>query len=132
MLADCNLTPEAIEWVFTIADEIPVFIDTVSEFKAEKIRTWYSRIHTLKPTQKELEILWGKAVRSDADRVQAVNDLHQQGVQRIFVCLEDEAVFCSEKNGERFYSPRRLTPVWTASARMMASWPGCSTAFWRK
>ena len=34
VLADCNLTPEALEWVFTIADEIPMFVDTVSEFKA--------------------------------------------------------------------------------------------------
>ncbi|WP_256932323.1 hypothetical protein, partial [Escherichia coli] len=25
---------EALEWVFTIADEIPMFVDTVSEFKA--------------------------------------------------------------------------------------------------
>ncbi|WP_223346052.1 hypothetical protein, partial [Escherichia coli] len=23
-----------LEWVFTIADEIPMFVDTVSEFKA--------------------------------------------------------------------------------------------------
>ncbi|WP_223346557.1 hypothetical protein, partial [Escherichia coli] len=34
VLADCNLTAEALEWVFTIADEIPMFVDTVSEFKA--------------------------------------------------------------------------------------------------
>ncbi|MCB5650271.1 hypothetical protein LIP58_12435, partial [Bifidobacterium breve] len=37
VLADCNLTAEALEWVFTLADEIPVFVDTVSEFKAGKI-----------------------------------------------------------------------------------------------
>lgn len=106
VLADCNLTPEAIEWVFTIADDIPVFIDTVSEFKAAKIKTWFSRIHTLKPTQNELAILWGQPIITNADRVQAVNALHQQGVQRIFVCLEDESVFCSEKDGEQFV----LTP----------------------
>ena len=34
--------PEALEWVFTIADEIPVFVDTVSEFKAGKIKHWSS------------------------------------------------------------------------------------------
>ena len=106
VLADCNLTPEAIEWVFTIADDIPVFIDTVSEFKAEKIKTWFPRIHTLKPTQKELEILWGKPVTSDAERISAVNSLHQQGVEHIYVCLKDESVFCSQKNGEQFL----LTP----------------------
>lgn len=101
VLADCNLTPEAIEWVFTIADDIPVFIDTVSEFKAEKIKSWYSRIHTLKPTLRELEILWGQAITCDADRNAAVQALHRHGVQQVFVCLKDESVFCSHKDGEQ-------------------------------
>lgn len=83
VLADCNLTPEALEWVFTIADEIPMFVDTVSEFKANKVKNWYSRIHTLKPTQNELEILWGQPIKDDNDRIRAVNSLHQQGVKRI-------------------------------------------------
>ncbi|WP_379932770.1 sugar kinase [Enterobacter sichuanensis] len=102
ILADCNLTPEAMEWVFTIADDIPVFIDTVSEFKAEKIKTWYSRIHTLKPTQKEIEILWGNPVITDADLARAADYLHQQGVQHVYVYMKDESVFCSQKNGEQF------------------------------
>ena len=70
------------------------------------MKTWFTRIHTLKPTQKELEILWGHPINSDADRRDAVNALHQQGIQQIFVCLEDESVFCSEKDGEQFL----LTP----------------------
>ena len=102
VLADCNLTPEALEWVFTIADEIPMFVDTVSEFKANKVKNWYSRIHTLKPTQNELEILWGQPIKDDNDRIRAVNSLHQQGVKRIFVYLKDESVFCSDKDGEQF------------------------------
>ncbi len=68
VLADCNLTAEALEWVFTLADQIPVFVDTVSEFKAGKIKPWLAHIHTLKPTLPELEILWGQAITSDADR----------------------------------------------------------------
>lgn len=102
VLADCNLTAEALEWVFTLADEIPVFVDTVSEFKAGKIKHWLAHIHTLKPTLPELEILWGQAITSDADRNAAVNALHQQGVQQLFVYLPDESVYCSEKNGEQF------------------------------
>ena len=102
VLADCNLTAEALEWVFTLADEIPVFVDTVSEFKAGKIKHWLAHIHTLKPTLPELEILWGQAITSDADRNAAVNALHQQGVQQLFVYLPDESVYCSEKDGEQF------------------------------
>lgn len=106
VLADCNLTPEALEWVFTVADEIPVFVDTVSEFKATKVKTWFTRIHTLKLTQKELEILWGQPINGDADRARAVNALHQQGIRQMFVCLEDESVFCSQRDSEQFL----LTP----------------------
>ena len=102
VLADCNLTAEALEWVFTLADEIPVFVDTVSEFKAGKIKHWLAHIHTLKPTLPELEILWGQAITSDADRNTAVNALHQQGVQQLFVYLPDESVYCSDKDGEQF------------------------------
>ena len=42
-----------------------------------------------------------EAITSDAT-VRAVNALHQQGVQQLFVYLPDESVFCSEKDGEQF------------------------------
>jgi len=101
VLADCNLTEEALQWVFTMAGNIPVFVDTVSEFKADKIRPWLSRIHTLKPTLQELQILWGQPIRREADKITAVNSLHEQGVQRIFVYLDDDSVFCSKRDGEQ-------------------------------
>lgn len=47
------------------------------------MKTRFTRIHTLKPTQKELAILWGQPIHTDADRVLVVNSLHQQGVKRI-------------------------------------------------
>ena len=101
VLADCNLTEEALQWVFTMAGNIPVFVDTVSEFKADKIRPWLSRIHTLKPTLQELQILWGQPIRREADKITAVNSLHEQGGQRIFVYLDDDSVFCSKRDGEQ-------------------------------
>ena len=101
VLADCNLTAESLEWVFTLAGDVPVFVDTVSEFKADRIKPWLSRIHTLKPTLKELQIL----AECD-DRQAALTALHEKGVQRIVVCLEDDSVLCSELGAEPFL----LTP----------------------
>ncbi|ADO47802.1 sugar kinase [[Enterobacter] lignolyticus] len=104
VLVDCNLTEQALEWVFTQAQAhaAPVFVDTVSEFKAHKIRPWLSRIHTLKPTRQELQILWGQPVVSEEDRLAAVQWLHERGTQRVVVCLDDDAVFCSDISGEHF------------------------------
>lgn len=101
VMADCNLTEAALEWIFTIAGHTPVFVDTVSEFKADKIRPWLSRIHTLKPTLQELQILSGKPIRRESDQIAAINSLHEQGVQRIFVYLDDDSVFCSRRGGEQ-------------------------------
>ncbi|MBA2068169.1 kinase, partial [Escherichia coli] len=70
--------------------------------KANKVTNWYSRIHTLKPTQNELELLWGQPIKDDNNRIRAVNSLHQQGVKRIFVYLKEESVFCSDEDGEHF------------------------------
>jgi pseudouridine kinase len=106
VLADCNLTPEALEWVFTLAGDIPVFVDTVSEFKAGKVATWMGRIHTLKPTLKELQILAGC---EDPDA--ALAKLHEKGVQRIVVCLEDDRVLCSEKGEKPFLLAPPVHPV---------------------
>ncbi len=110
VLADCNLTPDALEWVFTVADDIPVFIDTVSKFKASNVKIWLPRIHTLKSTQKEMEILWGSPINNNTDQLNAVNALHQQGVQHIFVWMGDASVFCCQINGEQFLL---TAPVYT-------------------
>lgn len=101
VLVDCNLTEQSLEWVFTLANGIPVFVDTVSEFKAHRIRPWLGKIHTLKPTLRELQILWGQAIENDADRDRALAWLHERGTQRVVICSEDDAVFCSEAGGER-------------------------------
>jgi len=106
VLADCNLTPEALEWVFTLAGDVPVFVDTVSEFKAEKVKSWLPRIHTLKPTLKELQIL-----AECEDRQAALDVLHAKGVQRILVCLEDDSVLCSEKGAAPFVLAPPAHPV---------------------
>jgi len=106
VLADCNLTAESLEWVFTLAGDVPVFVDTVSEFKADRIKPWLSRIHTLKPTLKELQIL----AECD-DRQAALTALHEKGVQRIVVCLEDDTVLCSEQGAEPFLLTPPAHPV---------------------
>ncbi|WP_437888782.1 sugar kinase [Phytobacter sp. V91] len=101
MMVDCNLAEDALEWIVTIAGHIPLFVDTVSGCKADKIRPWLARIHTLKLSLDTLQILSGQMIRREADKFAAVKSLHEQGVQRIFVCLDDDSVFCSRQDGEQ-------------------------------
>jgi pseudouridine kinase len=58
-VADANLSADALAWLFAEAGDTPVFIDTVSAFKAERLRPWLGRIHTLKPNRLEAASLSG-------------------------------------------------------------------------
>ncbi|WP_058911905.1 sugar kinase [Entomohabitans teleogrylli] len=99
VVADCNLDEAALTWVFTHAREVPVFVDTVSEFKAARIRNWLARIHTLKMARQDAELLYGAAIGSEQEMRAAGEWFHRQGTARVCIYLDDHAVFCSERSG---------------------------------
>lgn len=57
IVCDTNLTEEALESIFQIGKEIPIFIDTVSSTKALKIKPYLHKVHTIKPNKAELYAL---------------------------------------------------------------------------
>ncbi|MDC9595324.1 PfkB family carbohydrate kinase [Xenorhabdus anantnagensis] len=105
LIVDCNLTEDALEWLFCHAENIPIFVDTVSTFKANKIRHWLSHIHTLKPNRLEAEILSGIKIMTLADAVDVAAWFHQQGVQRLALSMGTDGVYYSEMGGVAGYSP---------------------------
>ncbi|WP_338885398.1 MULTISPECIES: PfkB family carbohydrate kinase [Xenorhabdus] len=105
LIIDCNLTQDALEWLFNHAENIPIFVDTVSTFKANKIRHWLSYIHTLKPNRLEAEILSGIKITTLADAIDAAAWFHQQGVQRLALSMGTEGVYYSEIGGVAGCSP---------------------------
>lgn len=128
LVADCNLSEGALEWLFTNAGNVPVFVDTVSAFKANKIKPWLSHIHTLKPNRFEAEILTGIKVENKQDVVRAANALHEQGVQRIALSMGGEGVYYSEAGGENGWSKPfsvHIVNVTGAGDAMMAGLARC-------
>ncbi|MBI6548310.1 PfkB family carbohydrate kinase [Xenorhabdus lircayensis] len=105
LIVDCNLTEDALEWLFSHAGNIPIFVDTVSTFKATKIRHWLPHIHTLKPNRLEAEILSGIKIITLADAADAASWFHQQGVQRLALSMGTEGVYYSEIGGVAGCSP---------------------------
>lgn len=96
LILDCNLTEEALEWLFTNSGGVPIFVDTVSAFKAPKIKNWLSHIHTLKPNRIEAEILSGKKITQPADASGVAGWFHEQGVQRIALSMGADGVYYSD------------------------------------
>ncbi|KAA9000532.1 winged helix-turn-helix transcriptional regulator [Affinibrenneria salicis] len=111
IVLDCNLCEDAIAWVFANAADIPVFVDTVSEFKAQRIMAWLERVHTLKPSQHEAAALWGKAIHCRADVENATSWLHDKGAARVLIHRDDNSLFYSEREGRHLWLPPLDLPL---------------------
>ncbi|XNM62258.1 PfkB family carbohydrate kinase [Escherichia coli] len=81
--------------------------------------------HTLKPTLPELEILWGQAITSDADRNTPVNHCISKVFKQLFLHLPDESVYCSEKDGEQFLLTAPAHTTVDSSGADDGLWPAC-------
>lgn len=104
LVVDCNLTEDALAWIFSNSGNVPIFVDTVSAFKAPKIRHWLSHINTLKPNRLEAEVLSGISIRTPQDPPSVADWFHEQGVQRLALSMGKEGVYYSEMDGQRGWS----------------------------
>ncbi|MDX7989352.1 winged helix-turn-helix transcriptional regulator [Xenorhabdus sp. 12] len=111
LVVDCNLTEETLKWLFRHVKNVPIFVDTVSQSKAPKIRHWLSHIHTLKPNRTEAEILSGIKIENQKDAAKAADWFHQRGVQRLILSMDTEGVYYSELDNSSGCSPAIHTNV---------------------
>ncbi|MDD2925573.1 PfkB family carbohydrate kinase [Rhodoferax sp.] len=98
LVVDCNLTADALAWVFANRGDTPVFVDAVSAFKCPRIAPWLDQVHTLKVNRQEAQALCGFDVQSDADIERAAQWLHTQGVQQVVLSLGARGVYWSDKD----------------------------------
>ena len=98
LVVDCNLTADALAWVFAHRGNTPVFVDAVSAFKCPRIRPWLNQVHTLKVNRQEAQALCGFTVQSDAEIESAAQWLHHQGVQQVVLSLGAHGVYWSGKD----------------------------------
>ncbi|TDR73083.1 PfkB family carbohydrate kinase [Paludibacterium purpuratum] len=114
IVADTNLSSEALAWLFAEARDTPVFVDTVSAFKAERIRPWLAQIHTLKPNRLEAATLSGLPLDTAHD-VPAVADwFHRQGVRQLVLSMGGDGVFFSN-GAEQGWSPSPTVEIVNAT-----------------
>ena len=95
LIVDTNITEEAIGFLMESC-QVPVFLDTVSTKKTEKIKPFMKNIHTLKPNVIEAEILSGIAIETDKDLEKATDLILQKGIKRLFVTLGERGVYFND------------------------------------
>lgn len=95
IILDANLRDDTLAWLMNRFAGQPLFVDTVSTIKANKIKPHLGAIHTLKMSRPEAEALTGMEARTQADRHEMAAWIHGQGVARLFVTLGEAGVFYS-------------------------------------
>lgn len=128
IVADCNISEEALAWLLENAGAAPVFVDPVSAWKCVKIRKWPGKIHTLKPNRLEAETLSGITLfgREDVGKVAAW--FHAHGLNRLVLSMGGDGVYYSDINGESGWSRPLKTNVINvtgAGDAMMAGLASC-------
>lgn len=96
LVLDTNLATPTLAWLFDRYGHLPLFVDTVSVAKVEKIRPWLPAIHTLKPNRLEAESLCGITIRGPQDGPAVAEWFHRAGVRRLFLSLGEQGIFYSD------------------------------------
>ena len=95
IIADTNLDDAALAYLGGTFVEQPLFVDTVSAAKAIRIKPYLDTVHTLKASRMEAEALSGMSARLKKNLPGIANWFHDRGVERIFITLGTDGVFCS-------------------------------------
>ncbi len=99
LVVDCNVTENALAWLFANRGATPVLVDAVSAFKCPRIRPWLAQVHTLKVNRQEAQALCGFTVQTDADIERAAQCVHTLGVQQLVLSLGARGLYWSERDG---------------------------------
>lgn len=92
---DTNIPQESLNYLMDNC-KVPVFIDTVSTNKTEKIKHILHNIHTLKPNIIEAEILSDMSIENLHDLEKATDIIIKKGVKNIFLTLGSKGVYYTD------------------------------------
>lgn len=94
-ISDTNIPKESLTFLMENV-KVPIFIDTVSIHKTEKIKDNLHNIHGLKPNILEAEILSGIKISSDDDVKKAADILLGKGIKQLFLTLGSNGVYITD------------------------------------
>ena len=98
IVIDTNLATDTMAWLTSSFSSTPIFADTVSTAKALRLKPHLSCIHTLKTGTLEVEALTGLSARTQKQLNHVADQLHDDGVDRVFITRGEKGVFDSSHN----------------------------------
>ena len=112
---DTNIPEESIKYLIDKVS-VPIFIDTVSVKKTEKIFNLLHNIYSLKPNIYEAEILSGVEIKNVDDVKKAAKIITDKGVKRLFISMGKDGVYYKDEFNEGILPSLSLDIVNTTGA----------------
>lgn len=107
IVVDTNIPKETIEYIVNSYENIPIFLDTVSSAKAQKVASLIGRFHSIKPNKIEAEMLTGIKVEGIESLKQIGQVLLEKGVKNVYISLGSEGVYYTDgQNSELVSNPK--------------------------
>ena len=94
-ICDTNIPKSSIEYIIDNV-KVPIFIDTVSIHKTEKLKGNLHNIFGLKPNILEAQILSGISIKTDEDLIKASDLLIQKGIRQVYISLGPNGVYYTD------------------------------------
>lgn len=95
IVLDANLEADAIDYICENFNHIPIFADTVSAAKANKIIKNIEYIHCLTPNFNEAEKISSLRIRNDDDLPKVATYFHNKNIRNLYITLGGNGVFIS-------------------------------------
>ena len=97
LVLETNVPPEAIDWLLEPEHEweAPLYLDPVSVYLAERVRSRLGRFHTIKANRQQAEALIGRPLTRPADLEAAAQAWIKLGVRRVFITLGEGGAFAA-------------------------------------
>jgi sugar/nucleoside kinase (ribokinase family) len=84
----------------TYNEDTKFILDPISANKTVKILPFIGGFHTIKPNRLEAEVIADMSIENDADLLRAAEKIHALGVTNLFITLDKEGVFYSNRESQ--------------------------------
>ena len=108
IVIDTNIPTKTFEYIIKTYKDIPIFVDTVSIYKAKKVIPFLKDIFFLKPNYSEAMILSGYDEKAKVNPKILANKLNSMGVNKVFISNGQKSSYYSDNNISKEYIPPKL------------------------
>ena len=108
IVIDTNIPTKAFQFIIKSYKNIPIFVDTVSIYKAKKVIPFLKDIFFLKPNYSEAMILTGYDVNAKVPSKILAKKLNKMGVNKVFISNGARSSYYSDSDVLKEYIPPKV------------------------